>query len=70
MVTSCHKFCDKKDGEIIPCDEHQVGLMVFRFLLALYNSFKSPVLMFLGIPMMMHSDMTGKTRTIVRELDL
>lgn len=61
-VTSCHKLCDKRDGEWSLVIRIKVSSVVFRSILALCNSFKNPFLIFLGIPVMMHSDKIGNNQ--------
>lgn len=51
MLTSCHNLCDKRHVEFVCAEDFLVGL---RPLMAMCNSSKSPVLMFIGIPMMMY----------------
>lgn len=69
MVTSCHKLYE--NSEVNLCVSSISSLLGgFGSWLDICNCFKSPGLMFLGIPMMMQSDMTEKTRIHMRECDL
>lgn len=67
MLTSCHNLCDKRHVEFVCAEDLLVGL---RPLMAMRNSFKGPVLMFIGIPMMMYYTCLETTRTVDRELYL